>query len=223
MPYVIETVTKRWKPEIDDGPDPAWSPWREGSGVSHDVREEIRKLSEADATSRLLDLGADIGRGQRDGWLYFNFLEELKTAKIPLTSNEEIKDLNTVAGEVADRMKLLGMRSPEIPFSQGGMPDVIGSRWFRGVLNWLMDRIREIGQLLIRCLEIAKLLLSCAVGALLANKINSSVILGIPPAVSFEIGLELVDDDENWPKVRNFLDQITEKIGASFQRFANQG
>jgi hypothetical protein len=116
--WVPEMDPRGWLARHRDLPHASWVR-REGLTtpdqsylLSSNVKDE-EKIKYLDA------LGADIGNAQRDGFLYANFLEQLKRAA-PVSTGDTSAD--QAADDVVERMKTMGLTSAHLDERHGGPP-----------------------------------------------------------------------------------------------------
>jgi hypothetical protein len=222
MPYIPippPPGPRHWRSEIGDESevDPAERPWR-FEGLATEGLASLGELESSEAERRLIQVGEDIGNAQRDGWLYANLVEELKSAALTLESAELDADLDKLAGKLVDRMARLGMHSATLAKEEGGPPNPTRSRPWRRFLDWLLQRIADVGRFLIRALEAARRLLDRIFPQNAARPaLSLAVIFGLPPAVEVSVDMDDVLDPERWPQVTRFLTAIGDKISSTFR------
>jgi hypothetical protein len=222
MPYLDQP----WRPPVEF-PEGEWVPemghrswldrhsglehaaWVKRDGLEPGDVEALQALQPNDKSKYLKVLGADIGSVQRDGFLYANFMEDLKQAA-PISDRDTGAD--AAADRVVERMKAMGMTSASLDEHHGGPPVGRSPRPWRAVMNWLSSLLYKVGRFLVNSIEAFLVLARDLLGAA-ANKTTVSFSASIPPAVSFDIGFDYFTDRENWATFKQFIDAILDQVG----------
>ena len=223
--YLIES----WLPSPDESPwdDGEWVPeldrkgWRErGPGcrlrtswVRQDrpTSTDLTALSQLPLEERLQHLwalGSDIGSIERDGLLYANLFEQLKNA---VTGDNEADDgrNNEAADEVVARMRAWGLSSADMPPVVGGPPEPVSPVPWRKLMDWLLSRLRDVGEVLLKLVDVFWALVKDFAGA---TSISVSVDVGLTPTlgVSFKPG-----NTAMWEWLKKFLGRVWDELGAA--------
>lgn len=114
-----------------------------------------------------------------------------------LREQEVILDSN--AGRVLTRLRMLDLQSATSPTDGGGPPAHTASRPYKRMIEWLLGKLADVGQFLLRIAEVAgRLLLNLA-----EMEIKLSVHLGLPfPQIGVQIDrASLIVDAEAWGHV----------------------
>lgn len=203
-----------WVPEMDhhDWLDRHRSlgrvPWVKRNGLSDGDRQHMQSLAPTEKAEYLRVLGGDIGSVQRDGFLYANFLEEMKQS-IPGPGGDE--EANKAADKVIERMKAMGMVSASLDEQDGGPPKGQSPRPWRAVMNWLWKLLQKVGRFLLNSIESFVTLAKGILGEA-ADQASVSFSASIPPAVSFEIDAAYFTSPDTWKKFKEFFDAILNQM-----------
>ena len=179
--WVPEVDRRGW---IDRHSDLPYASWVKREGLTPGDLSYLQTLQpQRDERLKYLEaLGADIGSVQRDGFLYANFLEQLKQA-IPALTGDTAAD--QIADNIVERMKTMRLTSANLDEELGEPPPPQSPRPWRAVINWLSRLLQQVGLFLVNSIQafvalIRELMLD-------ANKqIAISFSAGIPPAVAFQ-------------------------------------
>jgi hypothetical protein len=180
-------------------PERNWDRWQQrANNISTPWRRHTDMTSPPPplADASLAVLASDIGSAQRDGFIYTNFIERLKNAPS-----------DTTADEVVEQLRTLGFASADWPEAVGGPPPHESPRPVGKVLDWLFEKVAEVGKFLLDCVNFVMTTLT---------PLNfSAVALGIslPPSVSFEFPPKVFKDPPEWKKARDFVDKVIAELG----------
>lgn len=241
MPY-IEDI---WRPETGDRPPPRTAHsteverlrglWRAKRDLLLD-EVEGGLAHTADAIPEVLqELGRDAARAQRDGWLYWNFLEQLKSGGLVLpvegylthgpddekTSPEDIQQetirLNVLAGRIATRMMHLEMASMAFESGPEAPPPKTASRPFREFMKWLLRKLGDVTYFLCRIAEVfSRLVHQLFGGDRLVGELHLALSVGIPPSISVNFDPYWVVDGTAWEAVRGFIRELANEYKTAF-------
>lgn len=171
--------------------------WIQASGPTQEQEALLSNLGDKERDQYLKLLGQDIGNAQRDGMLYANFLEILKT-----------DPSDAVADGVVDKMQRLGLASTSWPFAVGGPPPHESPRPWEKVLDWLLRLLANVSKFVMNCVHFAMVSL--------APTGVSAVAVGValPLSVSFEFPTQMFTQPRGagWSRARTLLDGIIEEI-----------
>jgi hypothetical protein len=219
MPYLDqpwrppeEFAQGEWVPELDQHDwldrhrDLPHASWVKLDGLTDDDAEYLQStnLSADERRKYLKALGADIGSAQRDGFFYTNFLEQLKRAA-PLSTDDP--DADKAAGEVIERMKVMGFTSANLDEQHGGPPKGNSPRPWRAVMKWLSSLTRKVWQFLVNAAQTFGAL-ARRFTADTKSHATISFSASIPPAIAFDVDLEYVIDSNKWKLFKEFLNDI---------------
>lgn len=183
-------------------------PWVKREGLSDADRQVLESLTPTDAAKYLRVLGGDIGSVQRDGFLYANFLEELKR-NAPVVDDDEKADKS--ADDIVERMRAMGMVSASLDEQDGGPPRHQSPRPWRAVMNWLWKLLQKVGRFLVNSIDAFMALAKSLFGDA-AKHASVSFSVSIPPAVSFDIDAAFFANRETWKKFMDFIEAILEQM-----------
>jgi hypothetical protein len=184
-------------------------PWVNRDGLSDADRQQLATLAPTVKAEYLRVLGGDIGSVQRDGFLYANFLEELKR-HTPEPDGDE--DADKAADRVVERMKAMGLVSASLDEQDGGPPKHQSPRPWRAVMNWLSGLLQKVGRFLVNSIEAFTILAKGLFGDA-AEQASVSFSASIPPAVSFAVNAAFFTDTETWRHFKEFIDAILKQMG----------
>lgn len=133
-----------------------------------------------------------------------------------LREQEVILDSN--AGRVLTRLRMLGLTSASWPTERGGPPAHTTSRPFRKMIEWLLGKLADVGEFLLRIAEVAGRLLMGIAWAGAELEIKFSVHLGLPFP---QLGLQLDDpkvvlDANAWSHVMAFANGLASGYREAF-------
>jgi hypothetical protein len=207
-----------WVPEMDLNnwierhKDLKYPAWAKSEGLTPDDLTNLQLLPPNQKREYLRELGADIGSAQRDGFLYANFLEQLKEA-VPVSPSESEK-ADEVADNVVNRMNTLGLTSAKsLSEEQGGPPKSASPRSFQKVMNWLMGLLNKVGRFLLNSIEVFGALARDLFLDVRSQLKAIAFTASIPPGLSFEISPEYFTDYRNWRILKPFIEKILEHMG----------
>ena len=182
--------------------------WLRIEGASSDDLMRLGQLPAEEKLAHLWVLAADIGEAQRDGLMYFNQLEWLKNQVMPVPSpvTPSSPDPNDHLGDVVvNRMREWGFTSVNRDIDEGGPPKGHSPRWWRDVFNWILGKIKEVGQFLLKAIQpFMRLVRDFNVSV----KISAIAIGAFPPSLGIEFGPDEVDDTMAWGILKRFVSEM---------------
>jgi hypothetical protein len=137
----------------------------------------------------VLVVAADMASAQRDGFIYANMLERLKTSPN-----------DTTADEIVERMQALGLASASWPEGVGGPPAHESPRPIRKMIDWFLTLMGKVTKFLLKCVNY--------VMTSLENVSAVAVGVSLPPSVSFEFPASMFEDTEQWHIAWRFIDTM---------------
>jgi hypothetical protein len=143
----------------------------------------------SDDTPAVLVVAGDMASAQRDGFLYANMLERLKTSPNDRT-----------ADEIVEQMRALGLASGSWPELVGGPPTHESPRPFRKMVDWFLSLMGKVTKCLLKCVNY--------VMTSLDNVSAVAVGVSLPPSVSFEFPASMFDSTEQWHTAWRFIDTM---------------
>jgi hypothetical protein len=208
-----------WVPEMDRS---GWDDrhdglshdvWIKRDGLTPDALTTLQLLAPNEKLKHLVALGGDIGSVQRDGFLYANFLEQLKQTA-PLSENDTDETAaNNAADDVVNRMKTMGLTSAHWDEKDGGPPKGASPRPWRSVADWLWGLLNKVGRFLVDSIEA---FMALARDLLLDAQSHQPAIAfsaSIPPAIEFEISIAYFTDRNKWSILKDFINAILKEMG----------
>jgi hypothetical protein len=138
-------------------------------------------------------LAGDLASAQRDGFIYTNMLERLKSSPS-----------DTTADEVVEQMQALGLASASWPEAVGGPPSHESPRPIRKLMDWLLGLIGKVAKFLAKCVNY--------VMTSLDNVQAVAVGVSLPPSVSFEFPASMFKSPEQWQNTWPFIDKMVAEL-----------
>jgi len=170
----------------------------------------LSQLPLEERLQHLWALGSDIGSIERDGLLYANLLEQLKNA-VTSTGDDEADDVRNdeAADEVLARMRAWGLSSVDMLPEVGGPPRPASPVPWRKLMDWLLSRLRDIGEILLKLIDVFWALVKDIAGA---TSISISVDVGLTPTLGFSFK---PGDTTTWEWLKKFLGRMWDELGAA--------
>lgn len=241
MPYIDDS----WRPETRDREPPTSAHstevarlrrlWRSRNDTSFGESEGWIARSTDAIPEVLRELGRDVARAQRDGWLYWNFLEQLKSGGLMLTYDaypgadpddegatfegvrRENRRLDVLAGRIAARMTQLEMASMALTEGSEAPPPKTESRSFRPFMNWLLRKLGDVTHFLCRLAEVfSRLVHQLFGGHSLVGELHLGLNVGLPPSVSVNFDPYWVIDGTALEAVRGFVRELSAEYQEAF-------
>jgi hypothetical protein len=178
--------------------------WLRESGLTPDDAAALRELSTAEKKRHLEVLAKDVGSVQRDGFMYANLLEHLKS----LDPGETLGD------QVVSTMRGWGFASATLEPSAGGPPEVESPRLVQKVRDWLFDLLSKVGRILLNAAD-AFMKLAMDLIASIKAKVAVAVEVGLPPALGINVDVDASAEFTPWSVVKKFANDILDEMGTA--------